>query len=72
MIICVCHRVSDRDIAREVREGCCSFEALQDETRVATSCGACLDCAESIFQGCSARAMPSSAPVHMHPPRATA
>ena len=39
MIVCVCHRVSDRDIEREVRHGCTSFEELQDELRVATACG---------------------------------
>lgn len=50
MIVCICHRVSDRDIAREARLGCRSFEQLQDETRVATACGACRDCAEATFQ----------------------
>jgi len=49
MIVCVCHRVSDRDIAREVGEGCGSFDALQDELRVATACGACTDCARATF-----------------------
>ncbi len=49
MIVCLCHRVSDRDIAREVRAGCASFEAVQDELRVGTACGACLECAESCF-----------------------
>lgn len=49
MIICVCHRISDRDIAGAVREGCASFEALQEETRVATACGACHDCAHDTF-----------------------
>ena len=48
MIVCVCHRVSDRDIAREARS-CSSFEELQDELRVATACGACLDCAQATF-----------------------
>ena len=49
MIICLCHRVSDRDIAREVAAGCPSFETLQDELLVGTGCGACLDCAHEIF-----------------------
>ncbi len=48
MIVCVCHRVSDRDIAREARS-CSSFEELQDELLVATACGACLDCAQATF-----------------------
>jgi bacterioferritin-associated ferredoxin len=50
MIVCVCHRVSDRDIAHAVREGCDSFDQLQDELRVATGCGACTDCALDTFE----------------------
>lgn len=50
MIICVCHRVSDRDIARVAREGCTSFEELQAELGVATCCGKCHDCALAVFQ----------------------
>jgi bacterioferritin-associated ferredoxin len=49
MIICICHRISDRDIARAAREGCASFDELQDELRVATACGACHDCARETF-----------------------
>ena len=49
MIVCVCHRVSDRDIAHEVRAGCGSFEQLQDELRVGTGCGSCLECAQQTF-----------------------
>ncbi|CAM3939468.1 bacterioferritin-associated ferredoxin [Roseateles saccharophilus] len=50
MIVCVCHRVSDRDIAIAASSGCPSFEALQDELRVATACGACRDCACAVFE----------------------
>jgi bacterioferritin-associated ferredoxin len=49
MIICVCHRVSDRDIARAAREGCASFDELKEQLRVATACGACGDCARETF-----------------------
>jgi bacterioferritin-associated ferredoxin len=49
MIVCLCHRVSDRDIARAARSGCSSFEDLQSELRVATGCGACLECAQTTF-----------------------
>lgn len=49
MIVCVCHRVSDRDIAHEARAGCWSFEQLQDELRVGTGCGSCLECAQQTF-----------------------
>jgi len=61
MIICVCHRVSDRDIAARASSGCPDFDALQDELRVGTACGACLDCAHDTFHahaGAPARACP--------------
>ncbi len=50
MIVCICHRVSDRDIHRVVHEGCRSFDDLQDELRVATACGACQGCAQQLFE----------------------
>jgi bacterioferritin-associated ferredoxin len=49
MIVCLCHRVSDRDIRREVAEGTRCFELLKDQTRVASSCGSCHDCAREVF-----------------------
>jgi len=49
MIICLCHRVSDRDIALAVAAGCSDLEALQEQTRLGTGCGACLDCAQDIL-----------------------
>ena len=49
MIVCLCHRVSDRDIERAVASGVRNFEVLQDETRVASSCGCCHDCAREVF-----------------------
>lgn len=50
MIVCLCHRVSDRDIHRVVGEGVNNFEHLQDLTRVASNCGCCLDSAQMIFE----------------------
>jgi bacterioferritin-associated ferredoxin len=49
MIVCLCHRVSDRDIRRVVAAGVRNFEVLQDETRVASACGCCHDCAREVF-----------------------
>ncbi|NJM43786.1 MAG: hypothetical protein HC858_07000 [Brachymonas sp.] len=54
MIICVCHRVSDRDIAQMARQGT-SFEQLQWELGVATQCGRCEDCARQVHAQCQAR-----------------
>jgi bacterioferritin-associated ferredoxin len=49
MIVCVCHRISDRDIARAAQKGCASFDELQFELAVATCCGKCHDCARDTF-----------------------
>ena len=71
MIVCICRRVTDRDIERKVRDGCCSFEELQDELEVATGCGACAEYARSTFDchrvaivraGCERRLSPAHAP----------
>lgn len=56
MIICVCHRVSDWDIARAAQAGCSSFEELQFDLSVATACGKCHDCAHETFEHHAARA----------------
>lgn len=58
MIVCVCHRVSDRDITAAVKAGTATFGELQDELHVATNCGRCRDCAHEVFDaalqaGCS-------------------
>ena len=70
MIVCLCHRVSDRDISRAVREGTDCFDVLQDETRVASSCGCCYDCARAVFdQSCAeqaARTQAGAQPVTVH------
>lgn len=50
MIVCLCHRVSDRDIRRHVEAGLRNFELLQDETCVASACGSCMDCAREVFE----------------------
>lgn len=53
MIVCVCHRISDRDIARHARAGL-SFDDIQLELGVATQCGQCESCARDVVAQCSA------------------
>jgi len=53
MIVCVCHRVSDRDIARHARAGM-DFSDIQLELGVATQCGQCEGCAREVVAQCSA------------------
>jgi bacterioferritin-associated ferredoxin len=67
MIVCICHRVSDRDIAAQARAGCPDFDVLQDETRAGTSCGACLDCARATWAAaCATRAASGEAGRAVH------
>ena len=49
MIVCVCHRISDRDIRRMAQQGCQSFDDLQIDSGVSTCCGRYEDCAREVF-----------------------
>ena len=53
MIVCVCRRISDREIARHARAGL-GFDEIQFELGVATQCGQCEGCARDIVAQCSA------------------
>ena len=55
MIVCVCRRISDREIARHVRAGM-NFSDIQLELGVATQCGQCESCARDVVAQCSATA----------------
>jgi bacterioferritin-associated ferredoxin len=55
MIVCLCRRVSDRDITAAVQSGVDNFEILQDRTGVSSCCGCCLDCAREVFDTARAR-----------------
>ncbi|MFD0666195.1 (2Fe-2S)-binding protein [Ramlibacter sp. MAHUQ-53] len=72
MIVCVCNRVSDREITRHVHAGM-DFSDLQLELGVATQCGQCEGCARELVEQCNrnrsdaAMAAPS-APVVLHRP----
>jgi len=53
MIVCVCRRISDREIARHARAGR-SFDDIQFELGVATQCGQCEGCARDVVAQCNA------------------
>ncbi len=53
MIVCVCRRVSDREIARHAHAGM-GFDEIQFELGVATQCGQCEGCARDVVAQCSA------------------
>ena len=53
MIVCVCRRISDREIARHARAGM-GFDDIPMELGVATQCGKCEGCARDVVSQCSA------------------
>ena len=60
MIVCVCHRVSDKTIAQCARSGM-AFDDIQLELGVATQCGRCEGCARDIVAECA----PAHAVAHL-------
>ena len=55
MIVCICRRISDSQIARHARAGM-GFGDIQFELGVATQCGKCEGCARDVVAQCSASA----------------
>ena len=53
MIVCVCRRISDREIARHARAGM-GFDDIQFELGIATQCGQCEGSARDVVAQCSA------------------
>lgn len=53
MIVCVCRRVSDKEIARHAHAGM-SFDEIQFELGVGLQCGCCEGCARDVVEQCSA------------------
>lgn len=66
MIVCVCHRISDREIARHVRAGM-GFDEIQFELGVATQCGQCEGCARDVVAQCSASCPTAHIKLASHP-----
>jgi bacterioferritin-associated ferredoxin len=50
MIVCICRRISDRQIREAASQGAHSLECLQIEFGLATACGRCADCATGVLQ----------------------
>ena len=51
MIVCICRRISDREIARHAKAGM-GFDEIQFELGVATHCGQCEGCARDVVKQC--------------------
>lgn len=71
MIVCVCNRVSDREIARHVQAGL-DFSDIQLELGVATQCGQCEGCARELVDQCAAAGqVPALQALHAQAPLPT-
>ena len=71
MIVCVCHRISDREIARFARAGM-GFDEIQLELGVATQCGNCEGGARELVSQCHASAPLAAVHNDAHAQRACA
>ena len=55
MIVCICHRVTEKEIALHASEGK-GFDDIQFELGLASQCGRCEDCAREVIDQCHAQA----------------
>lgn len=55
MYVCVCHAVTDRDIAAAVADGTRSLRELRQQTGLASTCGRCAQCAHACLKDAVAR-----------------
>lgn len=53
MIVCICHKISDKTIAAQAHAGR-SFDEMQFDLGLATQCGRCEECARAIVDKCHA------------------
>ncbi len=60
MVVCICNRVTDRQIREAARGGATSIAALSDQLKVATCCGRCRDCAQRVLDEATARQWPET------------
>jgi len=49
MYVCICNKITDSDIRRELDNGASSLVCLQKSLKVATCCGRCKDCAKRLI-----------------------
>lgn len=59
MIVCVCNRISDREITHHAQAGL-DFSDIQLELGVATQCGQCEGCARELVERCAQAGRPSA------------
>lgn len=57
MIVCICKRVSDKDIQKCIEAGC-GFEEIKQQTGACTNCGMCKDCINQLVEQAQYRIIP--------------
>lgn len=67
MYVCICNAVSDKAIDAAVEQGIATFEALQVELGVGTTCGCCADFACAHFAQRLAQHQAAQSPVQAQP-----
>jgi bacterioferritin-associated ferredoxin len=60
MYVCICHRITDKDIQKAAQSGCCSLRNLQEKTCLGTQCGNCIELAQEILTQ-------ATTPINDHP-----
>lgn len=63
MYVCVCHGVTESQIARAVDQGATRFRELRNDLRVATGCGLCASCARDCLKESLANRAPDERPL---------
>jgi len=49
MYVCICNRVTDRQLRQAMQQGAHSLAALQRELELGTGCGSCLSTAQQLL-----------------------
>jgi bacterioferritin-associated ferredoxin len=62
MLVCHCHRVSDRTIRDLARTGCRSVDAVGAECGAGTACGGCVELVEKLVRAEDLTAPRSASP----------
>ncbi|MGO2232545.1 bacterioferritin [Marinomonas sp. UCMA 3892] len=49
MYVCICNRVSDREIKASIQEGATTMRELYKEHSIGSQCGKCCQCAKKLL-----------------------
>lgn len=49
MYVCLCHKVTDKQIKRAIKDGAENLADISEQLGVATCCGSCIDFAQEVI-----------------------